>query len=128
MIENEGKSLLPVEGSGENNQATEQPSHQTLAEETKQAATLPRKRHTQAGVFSPEEYQYLLSALKARQENKDKNGNPQPLTKDMNQLIRQCVDFALNSRKDAPKLVFALPDELPILYMKNGFFNNNNNK
>jgi hypothetical protein len=58
--------------------------------------------------LSPEEYNYFMAVLKARQTRID-SGN-QPLSRDKNHLLKQCIRFTMNFNA---KNRFWMPEGIP---------------
>jgi hypothetical protein len=84
-------------------------SPETSAQQEK---SKPKNRYTHTFVLNAEEEQYLQQVFEAR--NQYINAGV-PLSKDWNQFIRQCVNFAVNFE---PGWMFSRPD-IPKVYLTN---------
>lgn len=94
------------------------PTSPVLTDEKGAAKSEKKKRLSITVNFPIEESEYVQAIIEARM----KSG----LTTDNGHFIRQCVDFAIHMEKlhgrHQAGFSFATPADLPITYLKGGFF------
>lgn len=77
-------------------------------------AAKPRTRFTLTANVNLDEYNHVAAVYKYRLEN--------GLSKDWNQFIRQCVDFAINYRFVKQEKTFGVPDDIQPMFLRDGYY------